>query len=169
MRHLITFCVLLAAAAIAVQAQSDKRVTDIRAKVAKIDSSSAKLTKTKKDVPGISTEGAEATFYRAGKELKKIAVKIYGETFNGTSEFYFDDGKMIFEYDRVNRYDTQIGLSKPVKVVRVEQMRGYFEDGKMFRLLFGKKVIKAATDEFTEYEKESAEMFKGVFEAEAEK
>ena len=162
-------CVVLATAAAAVNAQNDKAVTGIRAKVAKIDASGKKLIKTKKDVPGISTEGAEATFYRTGNELKKIAVKIYGETFNGSSEFYFDNGKLIFEYDRVNRYDTQIGLSKPVKVIRVEQMRGYFDDGRLFRLLFGKKVVKPVTDDFTGYEKESTKMLKGIFEAEAEK
>jgi len=160
---------VFALSALAANAQIDKRVTDIRAKVAEINGSAAKFTKTKKDVFGISTEGAEATLFHSGKELKKIAAKIYGETFNGTSEFYFSGGELIFVYDRINRYDTQIGLKRPVKVVRVEQYRSYFDKGKMFRHLIGSKVSAPGTDEFAEQEKAGPDTVKAILETESGK
>ena len=125
--------VVLGLSALTVNGQADKRVTDIRAKVAEINGGAEKYQKENKNVVGISTEGAEVTLFRSGEELKKISAKIYGETFKGTSEFYFSGGELIFEFDRISRYDTQIGLKKPVKVVRIEQYRSYFEKGKMFR------------------------------------
>ena len=152
--------------ALAVNGQTDKRVTDIRARVAEINRSAAKYTKTKKDVTGISTEGAEATLFHHGKELKKVVAKIYGETFNATSEFYFSGGDLIFAYDRINHYDTQIGLKKPVKVVRVEEIRAYFDGGKMFRLMNGTKTIAPGTEDFTGHEKEAKEIVKGILEPE---
>ena len=157
---------LILAAAIAAGAQTDTRVSGIRSQVAAINKASAKLTKTKRQVTDISTEGAEATFYHSGKELKKVSVKIFGETFNGTSELYFDAGKLIFAYDRINRYDTQIGLKRPVKVVRVEEYRSYFENGSMFRSVIGKKVSPPATDEFTQHESEVLERTKAILASE---
>ena len=145
-------------------AQTDKRVGDVRREVAAINSRAAKYTRTTKDVTGISTEGAEATLFHSGSEIKKIVARIYGETFKGVSEFYFRNGKLIFEYDRINRYDTQIGLRRPVKIVRVEQYRSYFDDGKMFRLLLGGKVIKTGSDEFAEQERSSLEAVKTILE-----
>jgi hypothetical protein len=136
-------------------AQSDKRLTTIRADVAAIDKSLAKYKKETRDIPDISTEGAEATYYRSGTEIKKISVKIYGETFKGTSVFYFRGADMIFQYDRVQRYDTQIGLRKPVRVVRIEQYRSYFDEVKLFRLQIGTKLVKPAAEEFVEQEKSS--------------
>ncbi len=155
-------------AAMAAAAQTDKRVSTIRSQVAAIGKASAKLTNTKHQVTDISTEGAEATFYHSGKDLKKVSVKIYGETFNGTSELYFDAGQLIFAYDRINRYDTQIGLKKPVKVVRIEEYRSYFENGGMFRLLMGKKVLTPASEEFAEHEKEILERTKAILASENE-
>jgi hypothetical protein len=157
---------MLALVTVAVQAQTDKRVIDIRSTVAAINNAAAKYKKTKKDVPGISTEGAEATYYRSGKELKKVVAAIYGETFRGTSELYFSGGELIFEYDRVSRYDTQIGLEKPVKVVRIEQMRSYFDKGKLFKLINGAKTIDPKSDDFTQAEKGSQEIVKGILDAE---
>jgi hypothetical protein len=152
--------------AMAVAAQTDKRVTDIRGKVAEINKGAGKFTKTKKDVMGISTEGAEATLFHKGKELKKVVAKIYGETFNAISEFYFDGGDLIFAYDKINHYDTQIGLERPVKVVRVEEIRSYFDGGKMFKLLNGAKTTAPGTDDFAQKEKENQQIVKGILEPE---
>jgi len=154
--------VVLGLSALTVNGQADKRVTDIRAKVAEINGGAEKYQKENKNVVGISTEGAEVTLFRSGEELKKISAKIYGETFKGTSEFYFSGGELIFEFDRISRYDTQIGLKKPVKVVRIEQYRSYFEKGKMFRLQIGNKVIAPGTDDFISHESESLKNVKVI-------
>jgi hypothetical protein len=169
MRSLLTGFVLAILSLVTANAQTKQTVSDIRADVTKINSFAARgrYTKTKKDVPGISTEGAEAMLFHSGKDLKKVVAKIYGETFKGVSEFYFKGGELIFEYDRINRYDTQIGLSRPVKVVRVEHYRSYFDNGKMIRLLIGNKTIKPGSDEFVENEKRSAETVKSILEPES--
>ena len=155
---------ILVIGASVIRAQTDARVTDIRARVATINKDSVKYKKTKKDVVDISTEGTEATLYNEGKELKKIVAKLYGETFNGTVEFYFAGGQLIFEYDRINHYDTQIGLKKPVKVVRVEEIRSYFDNGKLFKLLNGTKEIAAGADEFVDAQKQGPKMIKAILE-----
>ena len=152
--------------ATAVTAQTDKRVIDIRAKVTEINKGAGKFTKTKKDVTGISSEGAEATLFHKGKELKKVIAKIYGETFNAITEFYFSGGDLIFAYDKINHYDTQIGLKRPVKVVRVEEIRSYFDGGKMFKLLNGAKTTAPGTDDFLQKEKENQQIVKGILEPE---
>ena len=160
------FLVIVGLSGLAVHAQTDKRVTDIRAKVAEINKGASKLTKTKKTVMGISTEGAEATLFHKGKDLKKIVAKIYGETFNAVTEFYFSGGDLIFAYDKINHYDTQIGLKQPVKVVRVEETRSYFDGGKMFKLLNGAKTTAPGTDDFAQKEKENQQTVKGILEPE---
>ncbi len=136
--------------AISVQAQTDKDITEIRSQVAAINKGAAKYKKVTKDVDDISLEGAEATFYRSGDDLRKVTARMYGETYKATGEFYYRDGKLIFGYIRHSQYDTQIGLSKPVKVIRVEDQKYYFKDGDLIRLTVGKKTLKAGSEKHTQ-------------------
>lgn len=124
-------------------AQTEKEIVKIRAEVAAINKGAAKYKKKTKVVEDISLEGAEATFFSAGENLKKITSKMYGETYNATGEFYYRDGHLIFAFLKHNKYDTQIGLDKPPKVVSVEEQRFYFADGDLIRLLVGKKELKS--------------------------
>lgn len=136
--------------AISVQAQTDKDITEIRSQVAAINKGAAKYKKVTKDVDDISLEGAEATFYRSRDDLRKVTARMYGETYKATGEFYYRDGKLIFGYIRHSQYDTQIGLSKPVKVIRVENQRYYFKGGELIRLTVGKKTLKAGSEKHTQ-------------------
>jgi hypothetical protein len=86
--------------------------------------------------------------------LKKITAEMFGETFNATGEFYYRDGKLIFAYLKRNKYDTQIGLGTPPKVISVEEQRFYFADGELLRLLVGKKELKSASKRFSELKDE---------------
>lgn len=131
-------------------AQVEKSVTEIRKRVATINKSLPAYARGTKNIEGISTEGAEATLYNSGKGLKKIVAEIYGETFKAAGDFYYQDEKLIFAYFRLNRYDTQIGLSKPVKVVKVEEKRLYFADGEMIKLLVGKYLVKPGSKQWEE-------------------
>ena len=70
-------------------AQINKSIKQIRREVAAIDVNLKTFKKTTKDINEISNEGAEATFFSADKKLKKITAKIYGETFNGSTELYY--------------------------------------------------------------------------------
>ena len=65
----------------------------------------------------------------------------------------------------MNKYDTQIGMTPPPKVVRVEIERYYFAGGELIRVLKGKKVIKPADEEYTELKNGILEFEKGLKEA----
>lgn len=129
----------------------EKRVGEIRVEVAAIEKGASKYKKTTKDVEGISLEGAKATYFHSGNDLKKITAKMYGETYNSTSEFYYQNGKLIFAFVKRNQYDTQIGLDIPPKFVRSEEQRFYFRsDGELIRLLVGKKELKFGDERYAE-------------------
>ena len=131
-------------------AQSRKEIASIVKQVNTIDKNLKRYTKKKKDVDDISLEGTEATYYVSGRGLMKISAKMYGETYNAVGTFYFQGEEMIFAYLKLNKYDTQIGLEKPVKVVKVEEKRFYFSGGELIKLLIGKKQIKSSDEIFTE-------------------
>lgn len=153
-------CLLLAALFLTLsganfaQAQSEKEIVKIRAEVAAINKGASKFTKTTKDVEGISLEGTQATYYLSGKNLRKISAEIYGETYRATGEFYYAGGELVFAYLKHNQYDTQIGMSKPPKVVRTEEQRFYFAGGELIRLLIGKKELKAGDEKYTQLKEE---------------
>lgn len=131
-------------------AQTEKQITAIRTKVAAINKSAKSYTKKTKDVEDISLEGTEATFYSSRLSLKKVTAKMYGETFNATGEFYYESGKLLFAFVKHNQYDTQIGMEKAPKVVKVEERRYYFGDDGLIRLLVGKKELKAGDENYDE-------------------
>lgn len=139
-------------------AQNEKTVAEIRREVTAINKSLKTYKQKKKDVEANSTEGAESTYYSSREDLKKITAKIYGETYNATADFYYRDRKLIFVYFKLNRYDTQIGLSKPVKVIKIEEERLYFADGKMFKLLVGKLDEKSGSEKWQNSEREMLEL-----------
>ncbi|MGH9949095.1 MAG: hypothetical protein ACRD6X_18140 [Pyrinomonadaceae bacterium] len=129
-------------------AQIAKQISSIRAEVNLINKNAPKNDNKTRNVEGISLEGAEATYYLSGKGLKKIAAKIYGETFRSTVELYYSGEEMIFAYQRIERYDTQIAVTPPPKVVKIIETRTYFSGGKAIRVIEGKKTIAPATIEY---------------------
>ncbi len=146
-------------------AQTDKQLTAIRAEVAAINKASAKYTKTKKSVENISLEGTEATYYVSGKGLKKIVTTIFGETYNATSEFYYSGEELIFAFVKFNKYDTQIGMNPPPKIVRTEEQRLYFTGGNLIRLLIGKKELKSNDERYDELKNGTLDTSKKLQEA----
>ncbi|MGB2752999.1 MAG: hypothetical protein WBC19_13155 [Pyrinomonadaceae bacterium] len=139
---------------VSAQAQTDKDITEIRSQVAAINKGVAKYKKVTKDVDDVSLEGAEATYYRSGEDLKKITTRMYGETYKATGEFYYRDGELIFGFIKHSQYDTQIGLSKPVKVIRVEERRYYFAGGVLIKLMVGKKTLKSDSEKYSQLKDE---------------
>lgn len=145
-------------------AQVEKQVSAIRAEVAAIDKAAKGYKKKSVDV-NVSTEGGAATYFSSGKSLRKISAKIYGETFRGTAELYYRAGKVIFIYWTMSKYDTQIGMDPPPKVIRVEKERYYFAGGELIRILKGKKEIKPANEEYADLKAGILELEKGLKEA----
>lgn len=138
----------------------EKQVSAIRAEVAAINKNAKGYTKKTKDVADISLEGTEATFFTSGRGLHKITAKMYGETFQATGEYYFQGEELIFAYEKMSRYNGQIGMSKPVKVVKVEEKRLYFSNGKLIKLLVGKISVKSGSQQWEESEKDTLDLVK---------
>ena len=159
---LIIGTIFLLTSAFAASAQSAAPINAINGKVAAINKGVKKFKRVKKDVTDISTEGAEATFYHDRRVLKKIAAKIYGETYNAVASLYYDNGDPLYYEFRENRYDTQIGLDKPVKVVKVTIEKYYFTAGKLVRIAVGNKIIKKSDPKYTELNDSMTELAKGI-------
>jgi hypothetical protein len=129
-------------------AQDGSLIIAIRAEVAQINGSLSTCTKTTKSVEGISLEGTEANYYSRGKELKKIAAKMYGETYNAAVELYYKDDMLTFAYYRLNRYDKQIGMPKSPKIVSSLKRRFYFSKGELVKVLLGTMEVKAGSEQW---------------------
>jgi hypothetical protein len=165
MKKLIWMISIIAIFAGAAFAQVTKQITGIRAEVAAINKAAKGYKKKTKDVDGVSLEGTQATYFASGKGLKKITARMYGETYNASAELYYKGEEVIFIYIKMNKYDTQIGMDPPPKVVRIEEERYYFAGGELIRLLKGKKELKPADEEYSEMKQGILEMEKGLKEA----
>ncbi len=146
----ITFSILiLMIAAVSAFAQTEKQIAAIRADVNLINKSASKYDKKTKLVEGISLEGTEATYLTSGRGLKKITAKMYGETFRATAEHYYSGEELIFAYQRLQRYDTQIGMKPPPKVVKILETRVYYSGAKAIRVIEDKKQLATSHSEFS--------------------
>lgn len=151
---LLTGSFLICFQAVSVKAQSKNEVAKIRSEVAAINKGVSKYRKKTINVEGISLEGAEASYYYAAKDLKKITAKMYSETYNAAGEFYYRNGKLIFAFVKLNKYDFPLSSTgKAPKVVSVEEQRFYFSDESLIRMLSGKKELKADDDKYQELKK----------------
>lgn len=162
---LLLILLVLAFGTHAAFAQNSQAIAAIQAEVRAIEKNAAKYTKKTKDVEGISLEGTQATYFVSGRGLKKIAAKMYGETYNATVELYYQGEELIFAFYKFNRYDTQIGLEKPPKVVNTEEKRFYFVGGKLEKLLVGKKEVKSDDEQFSDSENDIVDLSKKLKDA----
>lgn len=156
--YFASFAVLIILVSSNAFAQTEKEVARIRAEVSAINKSAAKYKKETRNVEDISLEGTEATYYVSGKGLKKISAKMYGETYNASVEIYYSGEEMIFAFVKENRYDTQIGMKPPPKIIRSDERRFYFSGGNLIRLLNGKKELKANEENYNEYRQQFDEI-----------
>ena len=141
-----------------VSAQVEKEIAAIRTDVNLINKNASKYDKKVKGIDGLSVEGSEATYFISGRGLKKIVAKTYGETFRAISELYYSGEELIFVFQRIERYDTQVGMNPPPKVVRVDETRLYRSGGKTIRILSGKTRLTPDDIKFTEAEYELYEL-----------
>ncbi len=118
---------------------TDKAVAIIRSDVLRTSKLLSTFKKTTKFVDDVSLEGTEATFYISTAGLKKIHAEMAGESYYAKADYYYSDrGELIFVYYVFNRYDTQIGMDPPPKVVNIEEKRLYFRGDKMIKRIITK-------------------------------
>ncbi len=129
-------------------AQAEKRIASIRTEVNLINKGAPKYTKATRDVEGVSLEGAQATYFTSGRGLKKIAAKMYGETFRATAELYYAGEELIFAFQRLEKYNTHVAANPPPKVVKVMETRVYYTGAKAVRVIEGKRLLASSDSEF---------------------
>jgi hypothetical protein len=134
---LLAACVSGAARAAAAQqavtatSGSPRAIAEIRARFAEIEREAPRLRRTRHDLQNFSLEGGELEGFYRGGELRKLKARLYGETWQGTEEYYFSSGRLIFVHLVQNRYEEPMsGIGKR----RIEH-RFYFDGGRLIRLV----------------------------------
>jgi hypothetical protein len=106
-------------------------IARIRALFAEIQREAPTYRRTTHELQGFSLEGGEVVGFHRGSELRKLATRHFGETWRGTEEYYFSDGRPIFILIVNERYDRPITMRFRVRQ-RIED-RYYFDGGRLIR------------------------------------
>jgi hypothetical protein len=141
---LISVLIFTFIASVAGFGQNDEELRSIGSTVSLINKNLGSNTQKTKNVDGISLEGTEVTYYLSGRGLQKITAHVAGETFYGTVSVYYQGEEPIFAYYKYNRYDTQIGLATPPKVVHSEIQRFYFAGENIIQHTVDDRAIKSS-------------------------
>jgi hypothetical protein len=157
-RTLSSLILILVAGTHVCPAQTASLISEIRAEVGKINADLPKYAKRVKTVLGVSLEGAEATYYYDGKNLKRVSAKLHGETYNAVLDLYYRGDVLFFAYQKLNRYDTQIGMQPPPKVVSSEEKRLYFSTNGLAALRIGQTDVEPEDVRWREAEEEIVEV-----------
>lgn len=125
-------------------AQTKDPILSIRQQYAAINKRTSRYRTVKKPLTGFSLEGGEMTAYFDGPLIVKITATHFGELGRTVEEYYFQQGKLIFVFEKVFVYNRPLSG----KVVSSEESRFYFQDGKMIRWLEpnGKRSIADAEE-----------------------
>lgn len=135
----------------------ESQIKEIRKEYARINSDSFKYKVVQKDINGQSAEGGILKQYYFGDEIQKATSIFFGETGKLTVEYYFKIGKIIFVYEREDRYGFPIYNGKP-KLKSIEENRYYFNAQKLIRWVGNDgEIIKAS-----HYPDKENEIFKGL-------
>ncbi|HEX5869341.1 MAG TPA: hypothetical protein VFY65_02935 [Longimicrobium sp.] len=120
---------------------SPAAIARIREQFAAIQREAPGYRQTKHELIGFSLEGGELTGYFRGRELRKLHARQFGETWQGTDEYYFADGRLVFIHTVQERYDEPFG-----KVHWTIEHRFYFDGGRLIRRIRTVRPAAAAED-----------------------
>lgn len=104
-------------------------IARIRAAFAEIEREAPAYRRTAHELHHFSLEGGELTGFYRGRELRKLHARLFGETWQGTQEYYFADGRLIFIYVVHERYDEPMSG----RVQWTIEHRFYFDGGRLIR------------------------------------
>jgi hypothetical protein len=144
MKQIISFLVLSLVLFSSCKEKKEDVLADIKEKRTKIDT---KLNDyTPKRIDDLAFKGAGTiTGYYNDDELKKIYAEHFGVTRRTFTEYYFDDGMVIFilkqdyVYNQPNSYTEEIARAKGDSVwyddkkTKLEVSRFYFDDNKLIK------------------------------------
>jgi hypothetical protein len=104
-------------------------IARVRARVAAIEREATGYRRTTHDLQDFSLEGGELTGLYRGRELRKLAARLFGESWRGTEEYYFSGGRLVFIHVVHERYDEPMSGRVAVTL----EHRFYFDGGRLIR------------------------------------
>lgn len=112
----------------AADAQTDP-IAAIRQHYTDINRQVPTYKKVKKNLFGFSAEGGTLIAYFHGPSIMKMTAVYFGETGRTSEEYYYWNGKLIFVFQKEDRYD------KPLsgKVASSKENRYYFDNDKLIK------------------------------------
>jgi hypothetical protein len=110
-------------------AQQTDPIPSIRKQYTAINKRAARYRKVKKELSGFSLEGGELLAYLDRGAIVKIAARHFGEGGNTVEEYYYQNGQLIFVFEKISHYDQPMSG----KVIRTAENRYYFHDDNLIR------------------------------------
>jgi len=123
-------------------------IARIRARVAEIEREAPGYRRTTHDLYGFSLEGGELAGLFRGRELRKLAARLLGETWRGTEEYYYSGGRLIFIHVVHERY----GEPMSGHAASTIEHRFYFDGGRLIRRVRTQR--PAAARDLTQFDPE---------------
>jgi hypothetical protein len=164
MKYTFALLLLLLCCATACKRKPDDVVADDIKKVQKINDNINDYTLKQVDDLTAQMGGSIAGYYK-DKEVKKIAAENYFDTCRTFTDYYFDDGMLIYVVEQNYIYNKPASYTEEVAKAhndsiwyddtktRVEVNRFYFGKNKMVRWIApGKKEVPITLPEFTDTE-----------------
>jgi hypothetical protein len=133
---------------------SPAAIARIRQEFAAIRREAPGYRRTTHDVFNFSLEGGELTGFFRGDELRKLAARLYGETWRGSEEYYFAHGRLIFVHAR---YEVYHGLFGEGGVRATVEHRYYFDGGRLVRHI---RTQRPASEDVSGYGADEAELLR---------
>jgi len=107
-------------------------VKSIEAEFKNIDKQIKTFRELKSDVNDLSSEGGILKKYYEGQILRKATLTLFGETGQSTTEYYFQNGNLIYVKEQVDIYSGPITESKG-KTDHIETNKFYFNKEKLLQ------------------------------------
>ena len=151
MRKLFVLALLLFISISSCKRKQEDILTDIKKKKEEINNGLNKLTKRQVDDLTSLTGGAITGYYR-DEEIRKIYYEHFGEKSRVFSEYYFDDGMLIFimkqefNYNRPQSYTEELSKINndsewyDDKKTKLQINRFYFDKNKLIKWIDGDNV-----------------------------
>ena len=108
----------------------EMQIKEIKAEYEKINKDTAKYKMVQSNVIGQSSEGGVLKKYYNGNVLRKAILTLFGETGQSTSEYYFLNGELIFEFDTELFYKSPLYMGK-VEIKSQEETKFYFKNQRL--------------------------------------
>ena len=149
----------------------DNKVKTIRENFKRINSTSKWTKVDTKSIHGQSTEGGTAKFYYSINGLEKIVATYYGETGKSIEEYYLENGKILFVFEQIYRYNRPIYWDEQraqehgdneefdMEKSEITENRYYFDKDILFQQLKGNEKKKILGIELKQEETRLKETF----------